>query len=390
MTVLVTMVMSFRMPKIYESTTTLLPSLGSGEGGGMLGNLLMGSGGGGGGGGGSGSGGLNAAVSSLGIAMPGAPATPTDIFTAMLKSRIMADEVIRQFDLQSVWAKRTMVAARVDLERSTKITVLKDKTIKIVVEASNPQLAADIANFYVTNLDRLNRTVNVTKAGQTRAFLERRLVETKAKLVQKEAELKEFQVKNKTVAVEQQVFVLVQAAAMTQAQIRALELQSEVMGTYLSQDNPEMARVQSSLDELRKQLYAMESGKGGKGLVPGDRQHTAMTTVPTLALDYGRALRDLKLQETLYALLTSQYEQAKLAEARDTPTVQVLDPAVPAEEKSRPIIRNNMMFAGAVSLLLGIALAFLLEYVRQVMANRKNSDVPLTSQTSSEVGNGKF
>ena len=365
-TVLVTMVVNFRMPKIYESTTTLLPSLGSGEGGGMLGNLLMASGGGGGGGGSS----LGSAASSLGIAMPGAPATPTDIFMAMLKSRIMADEVIRQFDLQTVWAK-TMGEARKVLAGSTQVTVSKDKTIKIVVEANDPQLAADIANFYVTNLDRLNRTLNVTKAGQTRAFLERRLAETKVNLVRKEGDLKEFQVKNKTFAVEQQAQIMMQTAAMTQMQIMAQEVQLEVMRTYLSLDNPEMLRAQSGLDELRKQLHEMESGKGGKGALPGDRLHPSMITVPALALDFARAMRDLKLQETLYALLTSQYEQAKLAEARDTPTVQVLDPAIPAETKSRPSIRQNMQIAGGLSLFIGIVLAFLLEYVGRFRAQQK-------------------
>ncbi|MBK9112730.1 MAG: hypothetical protein IPM88_13910 [Nitrospira sp.] len=78
------------------------------------------------------------------------------------------------------------------------------------------------------------------------------------------------------------------------------------------------------------------SGKDAKGASPGERLHPAMVTVPDLALQYGRLFRELKVQETLYALLTSQYEQAKIAEARDTPTVQVLDPPVPADKRTRP------------------------------------------------------
>jgi hypothetical protein len=79
-------------------------------------------------------------------------------------------------------------------------------------------------------------------------------------------------------------------------------------------------------------------------------------------------MRELKVQETVYQLLTSQYEQAKLAEARDTPTVQVLDPAIPAERKSRPKIRQNMMLAGVLALAFGIALAFFLEYRERMKA----------------------
>lgn len=348
-TVLTAMVVSFMMPKIYESTATLLPTLESKEGGG-LGALLAASG-------------AGSTAQTLGIAIPGMPATPTDLFVAMLKSRVMADEVIKRFNLMDLYETKTMQDTRKALESDTKITVTKEKVIKITVEAKDPQLAADIANFYVSNLDRLNRTLNVSKASQNRAFIERRLTETKGNLVKAEEALKEFQTRNKTVAVEAQSKAMIEAAAIIQGQITAQEVQLQVMSSYLSPDNPELSRVRSAIEELKKQLYMIESGKGGKGMLPGDRLHPAMVTVPSLALEYGRLMRELKVQETLYTLLTSQLEQAKLAEARDTPTVQVLDPAIPAEKKSKPSIRLNMMIAGVLALFVGIFLAFFLEYL---------------------------
>ena len=174
------------------------------------------------------------------------------------------------------------------------------------------RLAAEMANFYVAHLDRLNHTVTVSKASQNRAFIERRLVETKVGLVKGEEALRDFQTKNKTVAVETQSKAMIEAAAMIQGQITAQEVQLEVLSSYLSQDNPELSRVRSSIEQLTKQLMLLESGKGGKGMLPGDRLHPAMITVPDLALQYGRLLRELKVQETLYALLTSQFEQAKI------------------------------------------------------------------------------
>ena len=298
------------------------------------------------------------------------PATPTDIFVAMLKSRIMADEVIKKFNLMELYEAKTMQDARKALENNTRITVAKEKVIKIMVEAENPQLAADMANFYVSNLERLNQTINVSKAGQNRAFIERRLAETQMKLVNAEEVLKDFQTQNKTVAVEAQSKAMIEAAAMIQGQITAQEVQLQVMGSYLSPNNPELARVRSGIEELKKQLYLLESGKSGKGMLPGDRMHPAMVTVPALALEYGRRLRDLKVQETLYTLLTSQYEQAKLAEARDTPTVQVLDPAIPAEKKSKPHISLNMMIAGVLALFVSLFLAFFLEYLERIRGQR--------------------
>jgi uncharacterized protein involved in exopolysaccharide biosynthesis len=367
--VMTALVVSLLLPKIYESTATLLPSLESKEGSG-LGALLAATAAGG-------------AVQSLGISLPGAPATPTDIFVAMLKSRIMADEVIKQFNLMDLYEKKTMQDTRKALEGDTRITVAKEKVIKITVEAKSPPLAADIANFYVSNLDRLNRTLNVSKAGQNRAFIERRLAETQVNLVKAEETLKDFQTHNKTVAVEAQSKAMIEAAATIQGQIMAQEVQLQVMSAYLSPDNPELSRVRSSIEELKKQLYLLESGRGGKGMLPGDRLHPAMVTVPGLALEYGRLMRELKVQETLYTLLTSQNEQAKIAEARDTPTVQVLDPAIPAEKKSKPSIRLNMMIAGVLALFLGIFLAFFLEYLERVKRVSAARETSATQETSS-------
>ncbi|HXF93582.1 MAG TPA: Wzz/FepE/Etk N-terminal domain-containing protein [Nitrospiraceae bacterium] len=340
-------VISLLQPKIYESTATLLPSLESKEGLGSLMALSQAAG----------------AAQSLGISLPGTPATPTDLFVAMLKSRVMADAVIQRFDLLTYYGTKTMQETRKALEGDTTIRVTKEKVIQITVASKDPQLAADVANFYVSNLDHLNRTLNVSKASHNRAFIEKRLAETHTNLVRAEEALKEFQTHNKTVAVEAQSKAMIEAAATLQGQITAQEVQLQVMNTYLSPDNPEVARVRSSLEELRKQLYLLESGRGGKGMLPGDRLHPAMVTVPTLALEYGRLMRELKVQETLYTLLTSQLEQAKLQEARDTPTVQVLDPAVPAEKKSRPRVTLNVLLAGVLSLFVGIFLAFFLDYV---------------------------
>src|SRR5436853_3743348 len=359
--VLTAMAVSLLTPKIYESTASLLPSLDSKEGGGLagLGTLLAATG-------------TSGPAQGLGITLPGTPATPTDLFVAMLKSRIMADEVIRKFNLMDHYEAKTMHDARKVLEGDTKITVTKEKVIKITVETESPPLAADIANYYVANLDRLNRTLNVSKAGQNRAFIERRLAETQVNLAKAEETLKEFQTQNKTVAVEAQSSAMIQDAAQIQAQITAQEVQLQVMSGYLSPDNPELSRVRSSIEELKKQLYMLESGKGGKGMLPGDRLHPAMVTVPGLALDYGRLLRELKVQETLYALLTSQLEQAKLSEARDTPTVQVLDRAIPAEKKSKPRILLNTIIAGVLALFVGIFLAFFLEYLDRM----RTSELP--------------
>ncbi|MCK6493960.1 MAG: Wzz/FepE/Etk N-terminal domain-containing protein [Nitrospira sp.] len=336
------------LPKAYESTATLLPQLDSKEGGNLAALLTA-------------TGAAGNMAQNLGMGLPAMPTTPNDVFLAILKSRVMADEVITKFNLLEVYGEPTMHDARLKLAERAHIVLAKEKVIKVTVEDADPKRAADMAAFFVANLDRLNRTLNVSKAGHNREFIERRLAETQTGLVKTEEALRDFQTKNKAVAVEAQSKAMIEAAAMIQGQITAQEVQLQVMGTYLSPDNPELARVRSSIEELKHQLGLLESGKGGKGQLPGSRLHPAMVTVPDLALQYGRLLRELKVQETLYALLTSQYEQAKITEARDTPTVQVLDPPVPGDKPIKPRILFNTAVAGLVGGCVALLLAYALE-----------------------------
>ncbi len=343
---------SLLLPKIYESTSSVLPQLESKEGG-ALAALLT-------------STGAAGMAQNLGVGLPVMPTTPTDVFVSILKSRLMADEVIKKFDLMNRYRENTMVDTRKELEDHLRITVTKEKVIKVAVEDEDPQVAADMANFYVANLDRLNRTVTVSKAGQNRAFLERRLGETMESMAKAEEALRDFQAKNKTVAVEAQAKVMIEAAAMIQGQITAQEVQMQVMGGYLSPDNPDLARIRSNVEELKKQLATMGSGKDAKGILSSDRLHPAMVAVPDLALQFGRLFRQVKVQETLFTLLTSQHEQAKIAEARDTPTVQVLDPAIPADKRTRPRVLLNTAVAGVLALVIGTFVAFFLDYRARV------------------------
>ncbi len=337
-----TMVVSLLLPKVYRSTAAILPPADAREGSG-LGNLMA-----------------NVPMAQLASPFTGSFGGPStsDLFMGMLKSRAMADEVIQKFDLKRRFECKTFEATRKRLESDTQIKLSKEKLITITVDAESPQLAADIANHYFAHLDKLNRTVNVTKAVQARLFLEKRLQETKESLTKAEEKLRDFQAKNRAVSLDAQSKAMIDAGASLQAQITASEVQLQVMKGYLSEDNPELMRLKGTVGGLRSHLNRLESG-GSQA--PTTAKRASLDKVPALLLDYGRLMRDLKVQETVYLMLNSQFEQAKLTEARDTPTVVILDAGLPAEKKIRPFVTLNVLVAGAISGLFASLLAHYLE-----------------------------
>jgi tyrosine-protein kinase Etk/Wzc len=356
--VLLALVVSLLLPKVYESSVTILPPADSGNQGAMAAAAAtLG----------------NAGLSGMNMGLPATSATTLDLFVAMLKSRTLGEMLVKRFDLVRVYDVDMEEKAVQTLESATKIVLLKEKVIKVTVEDRNPQLAADLANAYPSGLNDLNQRLVLTKAGQQRQFIEKRFTEAKSDLDSAEQALAAFQAQNKTVALDQQATAALKAGAEIQAQISATEVQLQVMQNFATPYNSDIIKLKLQLAELKQQLYTLESGKSGKGMLPGDRLHPAIITVPALGLEFTRLLREQKVQETVYTMLASQLEQAQIAEVRDTPTVHVLDPAKPAIRKIKPSIKLNMIVAGILSIVIGILVAFILENAERIRNQRKQT-----------------
>ncbi len=99
-----------------------------------------------------------------------------------------------------------------------------------------------------------------------------------------------------------------------------------------------------------------------------------LSQLPSLGLELGRLMRELKVQETIYTLLTSQYEQAKVNEAKENVTIQVIDYAIPPTKKSKPSTTLNVLIAGVSSIFLGIFLVFFLDFWKKFREELKNME----------------
>jgi len=347
----------FVMTKTYESKATILGPKESGGGGAGLAAALAASG----------------ARQILADIMP-STGSNRDVFVAILKSRTMAQDLVDRFRLEEYYKATYPEDAIRALLSATGISVSKEGVISITVEDRDPKLAADMANAYVTNLDRMFAKMGVTDASRQRAFVADRLERTEKALRQAEEALRRFQEKNKTIGVmQEQARSAIEEAAKVKGQIVAAEGQLEFIRSFSTEANPQVLAQKRQIEEMKRQLAQMQYGRGmdlpSESPNPGQSRkefHVPFTKVPELGMEFVRLVRDVKVQETVAGLLTAQFEQAKINEARDMPTVQLLDKAVAAERKSKPKTVMNMAIAGALSLFVGIFLAFFLEYVERI------------------------
>jgi len=143
------------------------------------------------------------------------------------------------------------------------------------------------------------------------------------------------------------------------AQIRAKEVQLGVIKQYSTSSNPDVIRMEDELRELKKQVAMLESKESN----PEADAIPSISEAPTLGLQYIRLKRKAITHEKVFELLTQQYEMAKIDEAKEGISFQVIDRAIPPKKSIKPKIRLNVMLTGVVSLFAGIFLIFFLEYI---------------------------
>ncbi len=333
---------SLLLPVKYTATARILPPQESSPG---ISGLLSQAGG---------------ALGGLAGSIIGGKSTP-DLYVGILKSRTVADALIKKFNLKELYDEEYMENVYDKLANCTDIQVSrKDQIISVAVEDEDPQRAADMANAYVDALDRINRSVNITEGQRKRIFLEDRLKKVKQDLTKAESELRQFQEKYKLVAINEQAKAAIEGAAKIKGEIVAAQTELEVLKQFGTERQNEAVMLKSRIAELQRQLARIESGDSGKS---DDDFYIPFKELPQLGMQLARLMREAKIQEKVFELLTSQYELAKIEEAKDVNTIQILDKAVPPDKKSSPKRSLIVILSTVIAFFMAVFLAFFMEYL---------------------------
>ena len=264
----------------------------------------------------------------------------SDVFVGILGSRTAQDTLIQQFDLKKVYWARRMEDARVELARHTSVIVdRKSQIISITVTDRSPQRAAAMAQAYVEELNRLVAELSTSSARRERIFLEGRLQAVSQDLEVAEKEFSQFASKNTAIDIKEQGKAMVDAAATLQGHLIAAQSELEGLRQIYSDNNVRVRSVRARIDELERQLEKI----GGKGenasnlsVQQSDSLYPSIRKLPLLGVQFADLYRRTKVQEAVFETLTKEYELAKVQEAKEIPTVKVLDAANIPDKRSFP------------------------------------------------------
>jgi capsule polysaccharide export protein KpsE/RkpR len=278
------------------------------------------------------------------------------LFVGILGSRTVEDRLVQEFGLEKVYGTRLREDACRRLEDNTQISEDHNSgIITIVVTDKNPQRAAAMAKAYVDELNRLVSELTTSAAHRERVFLEERLKQVKRDLDAAAKDFSEFSSKNTTLDIKDQGRAMVEAAATLQGHLIAAQSELEGLKQIYTDNNVAVRSVRARIAELQKQLQKL-GGQSGKvqAYQSAGQLYPSIRQLPLLGATYGDLSRRVQIQETVYETLTKQYELARVEEAKEIPTVQVLDVAQVPQRKSGPHRLRILLFVPALSLALGM------------------------------------
>jgi capsule polysaccharide export protein KpsE/RkpR len=319
---------AFAIPKEYRASVQLMPPDNQSNAGMLFAALAAKAGGGG-------SGGLGAIAGDLlGIKNSGA------LFIGILRSRTVSERLVQRFDLKRVYGNKLEEDARAELADNTALSEdRKSGIVTIMVSDRDPQRVAAIAQAYVDELDRLVAELSTSAAHRERVFLEARLKEVKEELDRAAHDLSQFSSKTAAIDIKEQGRAMVEAAAVVQGQLIAAESELKGIEAIYTANNVRVRSVQARIAELQRQLDKLggsSTATNNQSDAIGDSIYPSIRQLPLLGVTYFDLYRRNKILEVVYETLTQQYELSKVEEAKELPSVKVLDAAIVPERKSFP------------------------------------------------------
>lgn len=251
-------------------------------------------------------------------------------YEEILMSRRCLEDLITKFNLVERDDYRFLEDAIKDF-RENKIIIKQEKLAGILyvgVYDKDPNLAKEMVEFLLSQLDKINIELNVQNAKSNREFIETRYFQAKNDLAQSEDSLKAYQLIY-GIAPDIQVKAAAQSVFTMEAELKAEEVKLDVLKKILSSEQPEVKTQEAKVNSIKSKIGEIQNSTNINELL-------RLGNSPQIVMNYLRLVRDVEIQTKILTFMIPIFEQAKIEEKRETPTIIILDKPVIAERKTKP------------------------------------------------------
>jgi capsule polysaccharide export protein KpsE/RkpR len=276
------------------------------------------------------------------------------LFAKVMLSQTVEDTLVNRFDLRKVYRVRYAEYARKQLESRTDISEdRKSGILTIRVRDRDPRRARDLCQAYVDTLNDLITKLHTSSARREREFLEQRLAVIHEEVDRASLALGQFSSKHTTVDLPAQTKATVESVATLEGKLVGQEAELNGLKQIYGDENARVRSLSATVAALRHNLQSM-AGDGSDGVIRPEMPAPTVRSLPLLGTTYSELLRQAKLSEAVLEVLTKQYELARVQEAKEVPTVQLLDPPSYPEKRAAPTRSLIALLGALLGLVAGI------------------------------------
>ncbi|HPF08342.1 MAG: Wzz/FepE/Etk N-terminal domain-containing protein [Candidatus Cloacimonetes bacterium] len=260
-------------------------------------------------------------------------------FISVMQSRTFREKVIEEFDLIPYFKIKKPYEHARELAlwklQNNLIRLIYDQEsyiITISAETKDKSMSREIVEFYLRELESYNQDNRMSKGRMKREFLETQVAKHMADVDSLAKALRDFQTKNKSVALDQQTEAMVSMYGEIVAQYMQTDIEYELAKNQYSESSPivqELAAKKALLSGKVKELENSNTTLTPDYLIQIDK-------IPDLSMQLAMLMVNVEIKKQIIEYLYPQFELAKLEELKDMPSFQIIDAPREAGMRSKP------------------------------------------------------
>lgn len=284
-------------------------------------------------------------------------------YMAILNSRAVMDDVVREFDLITVYELEEeefpVEEARSTLSDNVEFVVDQEYDFfSVEVLDKDPQRAADMSNYFVQKLEEINNELSKQTAGNFRRYVEERYGMAEEERAAMLDSLAAFQREYGVLDLEAQTVAFYTQLAEMRADAVQLEIQLASLRGQFGDNNRQVQNLDALVTAANRQYEDALNGR--EAVLPVSRDEA-----PDMVKKYLDLTLERTIQERILELVAPMLEQARFEEERTAQALQIVDPAVAPVEKFKPK-RSIICIAATLSaFILAVLFALVMDWWRR-------------------------
>ena len=260
---------------------------------------------------------------------------------SLFESKALKRKIIEKFNLyekfQLTNSKNKFFRAEKRLNKDLSLEVSEvgyfsiSKMLAFTISAysTSPDTAQQIAQFTFNCIDSAIQKISTERASRNRLYIEKQLMDNNKRLASLQEKMKDFQEKNKTIDVKDQVMLSIQTYSHIKGLMEKNELLLKNLKTTYSQDVPKIQEIENNIAVYKHKLNEIERDTQ-PDVFPGFAKFS------TIFPEYTNLTRDVEIKQYLISFLIKEAEKAKIQEKKSVSSLIIIDPAVVPEYRDKP------------------------------------------------------